>query len=167
MDITLYYCTKCAQGFNYKSRVSGHHNACPNKNGPDLYQPCVPYDKKIEETFKRRVAIPVNIPQGVLNIAEEEMEKDIEAAHFGSMLEGQLGEQGGASSLLASAKPQGSIPPQVLTGEPQQQPEQGVGELLQQMSEGRLSTKAIEINPEESESVEKLMTVENVFEEEK
>ena len=161
MDITLYYCTKCGQGFNYKSRVSGHRNACPNKNGPDLYQPRVPYDKKIEETFKRRAAIPVNIPQGVLDIAEEEMEKDIEAAHFDTMLEGQLGEQGGASSLLASAEPQG------ITGEPQQQPEQGVGELLQQMSEGRLSTEAIEINPEEAESVEKPMTVENVFEEEK
>ena len=86
------------------------------------------------------------------------MEKDIEAAHFDSMLEGQLGEQGGASFLLASAEPQGSIPAQVLTGEPQQQPKQGVGELLQQMSEGRLSTEAIEINPEESESVEKPMT---------
>ena len=35
------------------------------------------------------------------------------------------------------------------------------------MSEGRLSTEAIEINPEEAESVEKLITVENVFEEEK
>ena len=34
MDITLYYCTKCGQGFNYKSQVSGHRNACPNKNGP-------------------------------------------------------------------------------------------------------------------------------------
>ena len=62
--------------------MSGHRNACPNKNGPDLYQPRAPYDKKIEETFKRRAAIPVNIPQGVLDIAEEEMEKDIEAAHF-------------------------------------------------------------------------------------
>ena len=167
MDITLYYCTKCSQGFIYKSRVSGHHNACPNKDGPDLYQPRMPYDKKIKETFKRRAAIPVNIPQGVLDIAEEEMEKDIEAAHFDSMLEGQLGEQGDASSLLASAEPQGSIPAQVLTGEPQQQPEQGIGELLQQMSEGHLSTEAIEIIPEESESVEKPMTVENVFEEEK
>ena len=161
MDITLYYCTKCGQGFNYKSRVSGHHNACPNKNGPDLYQPRAPYDKKIKETFKRRVAIPVNIPQGVLDIAEEEMEKDIADAHFDSMLERQLGEQGSASSLLASAKPQG------ITSEPQQQPKQGVGELLQHMLEGRLSTEAIEINPEESESGEKLMTVENVFEEEK
>ena len=141
--------------------MSGHHNACPNKNGPDLYQPHAPCDKKIEETFKRRVAIPVNIPQGVLDIAEEEMEKDIAAAHFDSSLEGQLGEQGVTSSLLASAEPQG------ITGEPQQQPEQGVGELLQQMLEGRLSTKAIEINPEESESGEKQMTVENVFEEEK
>ena len=97
----------------------------------------------------------------MLDIAEEKMEKDIEAAHFYTMLEGQLGEQGGASSLLASAEPQG------ITGEPQQQPEQGIGELLQQMSEGRLSTEAIEINPEEAESVEKQITVENVFEEEK
>ena len=66
----------------------------------------------------------------------------------------------GASSLLASAEPQG------ITGEPQQQPKQGVGELLQQMSEGRLSTEAIEINPEEAKSIEKPITVENVFEEE-
>ena len=105
MDITLYYCTKCGQGFNYKSRVSGHHNACPNKNGPDLYQPCVPYDKKIEETFKRKVAIPVNIPKEVLDIAEEEMEKDIEAVELESTLERQVSEQGGASSLFAICFP--------------------------------------------------------------
>ena len=167
MDNTLYYCTKCGQGFNYKSRVSGHHNACPNKNGPNLYEPRTPYDKKIEETFKRKTAIPVNIPKEVLAIAEEEMEKDIEAVELESTLEGQVGEQDGASSLFVTGEPQGSIPTQVLTGEPKQQPEQGVGELLQQMSQGLLTTGTIEIEPEQSESVEKPLDVENVFEEDK
>ena len=172
MDIPLYYCTMCGQGFNYRSRVSGHHNTCPKKNCPDLYQPRVPIDEKIKETFRRKAAIPVNIKKEILAIAEEEMEKDIEASQIKSTLGEQFGEQGGASSQVPTGKPQvGGVPAQVLTGQPQQQPKilqgQGVGELLHQMSEGHLTAEAIEINPEESKSVEKLLDIENVFEEQK
>ena len=122
MDITLYNCMKCSQGFNYKSRVSGHRNACPNKNGPDLYQPCAPYDEKIEETFRRKAAIPVNIPQAVLDAAEEEMGTNTEISQIKTTLEEQVSEQGGASSQVPTGKPlEGGACAQVLTGEPQQE----------------------------------------------
>ena len=159
MDITLYYCTKCGQGFNYRSQVSGHHNACPNKNGPDSYQPRVPFDEEIEETFKRKTALPVVIPQAVLDVAEEEMGKITP--------EEQAGEQGGASFQVPTGEPLGGgVPTQVLTGEPQQLPKQGVGELLHQMSEGRLTGEPIEKNPVQMENVDKPLDVEHVFEEE-
>ena len=159
MDITLYYCTKCDQAFNYRSRVSGHCNACPNKNGPDLYQPCAPFDEAIEETFKRKTALPVVIPQAVLDAAEEEMGKITP--------EEQVCEQGGASFQVPTDEPLGGgVPTQVLTGEPQQLPKQGVGELLHQMSEGHLTDEPIETNPEEIKNVDKPLDVEHVFEEE-
>ena len=155
MDITLYYCTKCGQGFNYRSRVSGHRNACPNKNGPDLYQPRAPFDEVIEETFKRKTAIPVVIPQAVLDAAEEEMGKIMPE------------EQSGASFQVATGDPLGGgVPTQVLTSEAQQLPEEGVGDLLHQMSEGRLTGEPIETNPEEIEDVDKPLDVEHVYEEE-
>ena len=155
MDITLYYCTKCGQGFHYRSRVSGHRNACPNKNGPDLYQPRAPFDEAIEETFKRKTAIPVAIPQAVLDAAEEEMGKITPE------------EQGGASYQVATGEPlEGGVPTEVLSGEPQQLPEEGVGDLLHQMSEGRLTGEPIGTNPEEIEDVDKPLDVEHVYEEE-
>ena len=38
-------------------------HACPNLNRPDKFEGRAPYDAKLEETFKRRQAIPVQIPQ--------------------------------------------------------------------------------------------------------
>ena len=55
-DIMLYHCTKCNQGFHFKANKSKHHHACPKKDGLDQYAPRAPYDKKLEETFKRRAA---------------------------------------------------------------------------------------------------------------
>ena len=59
----LWYCTKCGEGFHYKSNKSKHKTACPNPNGPDKYQGRAPYNKALEATFKKRQAIPVQIPQ--------------------------------------------------------------------------------------------------------
>ena len=61
-DIMLWHCTRCGEGFHFKSNKSKHRNACPNKNGPEIYQPRAPFDEKLEETFKPKTAIPVSIP---------------------------------------------------------------------------------------------------------
>ena len=61
-DIMLWYCTRCGEGFHFKSNKSKHRNVCPNKNGPEIYQPRAPFKETLEETFKRKTAIPVSIP---------------------------------------------------------------------------------------------------------
>ena len=61
-DIILWHCKKCNEGFHYKSNRSKHRHACPNKNGPDQYPRCAPYDEVLEETFKPKTAIAVKIP---------------------------------------------------------------------------------------------------------
>ena len=58
----LWHCTRCGEGFHFKSNKSKHRNACPNKNRPEIYQPRAPFDEKLEETFKPKKAIPVSIP---------------------------------------------------------------------------------------------------------
>ena len=65
MDIILWHCKKCNEGFHYKSNRSKHRHACPNKNGPDTYLGCAPYDEVLEETFKPKTAIAVKIPTEV------------------------------------------------------------------------------------------------------
>ena len=66
----LWYCTRCSEGFHFKSNKSKHKNACPNKNGPEIYQPRAPLDETLEESFKKKTAIPVNIPQQVQAVAQ-------------------------------------------------------------------------------------------------
>ena len=83
VGVIMYHCTKCNQPFHWNNRVSKHRNACPNKDGPDLYKGRIDLDPALEEKFKRRVAIDVDIPDDVRAIAEEELEK----------------EQGGSSSV--------------------------------------------------------------------
>ena len=75
--------------------------------------------------------------------------------------------QGGASYQVATGEPlEGGVPTQVLSGEPQQLAEEGVEDLLHQMSEGRLTGEPIGTNPEEIEDVDKPLDVEHVYEEE-
>ena len=61
-DLKLWRCKKCNEGFNFKANRSRHKNACPNKNGPEIYEGRAHYDEKLEQTFKRKVAIPVQVP---------------------------------------------------------------------------------------------------------
>ena len=61
-DIMLWYCTRCGEGFHFKSNKSKHRNTCPKKNGPEIYQPRAPVDEKLEETFRCKTAIAVTIP---------------------------------------------------------------------------------------------------------
>ena len=62
-DIVLWFCTKCGEGFHFKSNKSKHKMACPNPNRPDKLEGRAPYNEEIEATFRRRQAIPVQIPQ--------------------------------------------------------------------------------------------------------
>ena len=113
VGVIMYHCTKCNQPFHWNNRVSKHRNACPNKNGPDLYKGRIDLDPALEEKFKRRVAIDVDIPDDVRAIAEEELEK----------------EQGGSSSVGVA----GEIPLENVASEvpscPQSEPAQVVSEV--------------------------------------
>ena len=57
----MYHCRKCGKGFHWKSRIPHHNKKCPNKDGPDQYEGRLPYDKKVEEKFQRKKAVPVDL----------------------------------------------------------------------------------------------------------
>ena len=57
----LYHCQKCGKGFHWKSRIPRHNKKCPNRDGPDQYEGRLPYDKKVEEKFQRKKAVPVDL----------------------------------------------------------------------------------------------------------
>ena len=66
----LYHCRKCGKGFPWKSRIPHHKKKCPNKDGPDQYKGRLPYDKKVEEKFQRKKAVPIDLED--LQHVEEE-----------------------------------------------------------------------------------------------
>ena len=73
----LYFCRKCNKGFMYKSRLSVHKNACPNKEGDDIYPGKAPVDPELEKKFVRRKAITLDINvQKALDILEEDNKCD-------------------------------------------------------------------------------------------
>ena len=100
IGIFLYHYRKCNQGFHWKSQIPAHKNACPNKDGPDVYEGRTPQDKKIEEKIKRKKAIPVNIPKEFLKIAEDEF------AHEPSEFESPLPTEAvpGSSAVVGSSQ---------------------------------------------------------------
>ena len=57
----MYHCHKCGKGFHWKSRIPCHNKKCPNKDGPDQYEGRLPYDKKVEEKFQRKKAVPIDL----------------------------------------------------------------------------------------------------------
>ena len=73
LNTFLYFCKKCNKGFMYKSRLSGHKNACPNKDGPDQYPGKAPEDPELNKKFVRRSRISVD-PDVItaLDILEEQ-----------------------------------------------------------------------------------------------
>ena len=73
----LYHCTKCNQGFYYKSHKSTHKHACPNKDGPDLYPGKEQCDPEIEATFQRRRPISAEIPSNVIDVLQSEQKGSI------------------------------------------------------------------------------------------
>ena len=66
----LYHCHKCGKGFHWKLRIPRHNKKCPNKDGPDQYEGRLPYDKKIEEKFQRKKAVPVDL-EDLQHVKEE------------------------------------------------------------------------------------------------
>ena len=57
----LYHCRKCGKGFHWKWRIPCHNKKCPNRDGPDQYEGRLPYNKKVEEKFQRKKAVPVDL----------------------------------------------------------------------------------------------------------
>ncbi|MCG8620466.1 MAG: hypothetical protein MJE68_00515, partial [Proteobacteria bacterium] len=56
----LYHCKKCNEPFWHKSRRSSHNkgNACPNKEGPNIYKGKLDIPADLAQTFKRRIQLP-------------------------------------------------------------------------------------------------------------
>ena len=69
----LYFCQKCGQGFYYKPYRSTHRAACPNKASPDKYEGTTKaLTPELKKKFRRRTQMQVNIPPGVMAIAQEQ-----------------------------------------------------------------------------------------------
>ena len=69
----LYHCRKCGKGFHWKSRIPHHNKKCSMKNGPNKYEGKLPYDEKVEEKFKRKKAVPFEIPEDLIPNEEQEL----------------------------------------------------------------------------------------------
>ena len=68
----LYFCRKCNEGFYYKSYRSTHKNACPKKDGPDLYEGNLQVPPEIMQKFRRRTQIQVTAtPSDAMEITED------------------------------------------------------------------------------------------------
>ena len=85
--VYLYHCMQCNQGFYFRSKITPHKKACPNKGGPKLYKAMIDLDPVLEETFKQRIPIEVPeedanqeaVPQDVLRVVDqEELEREEE-----------------------------------------------------------------------------------------
>ena len=75
----LYRCKKCNMGFHYKSLKSMHTSkgACPNKDEEDQFEARLPFDKELEAKFKRCTVLPIQLPDEVLKVAEEEEQREM------------------------------------------------------------------------------------------
>ena len=68
----LYFCQKCNESFYYKSYRSTHKNACPKKDGPDLYEGNPQVPPEIMQKFRRCTKIQVTAtPSDVVEITED------------------------------------------------------------------------------------------------
>ena len=68
----LYFCRKCNEGFYYKSYHSTHKNACPKKDGPDLYEGNLQVPPEIMQKFRHRTQIQVTAtPSDAMEITED------------------------------------------------------------------------------------------------
>ena len=68
----LYFCRKCNEGFYYKSYRSTHKNACPKKDGPDLYEGNLQVPPEIMQKFRHRTQIQVTAtPSDAMEITED------------------------------------------------------------------------------------------------
>ena len=62
----LYFCTKCNEGFFYKSQKSSHKKGggCPNADGENQYPMRAVIDLALAATFKRKRQMPVTFTEG-------------------------------------------------------------------------------------------------------
>ena len=170
VGIFLYHCRKCNQGFHWKSWIPAHKNACPNKDGPDVYEGRAALDEKIEEKIKRKKAIPVNIPKEVLKIAKDEFAHEqsefesplpIEAVPGSSAVVGSSQQIHISSAAIGNLSSE-QIPSQSATDDvPQQQQQQALsGTVSDVISEDQLAVQNIKGETYEPEP----STAENVLE---
>ena len=68
----MYFCQKCNEGFYYKSYHSTHKNACPKKDGLDLYEGNLQVSPEIMQKFRRHTQIQVTAtPSDAMEITED------------------------------------------------------------------------------------------------
>ena len=68
----LYFCRKCNEGFYYKIYHSTHKNACPKKDGPDLYEGNLQVPPEIILKFRCRTQVQVTAtPSDAMEITED------------------------------------------------------------------------------------------------
>ena len=67
----LYFCQKCGKGFYHISRKSQHKEKCPNKDGEDQYVGKAPLRQELEESFKRRTIMPLQVAEPTVPTPQE------------------------------------------------------------------------------------------------
>ena len=129
--------------------MSKHRNVCPNKDGPDLYKGKIDLDPALEEKFKRRVAIDVDIPEEVRTIAEEELEKE-QAGSSSLGLAGEIPEDNVAKQVppCPQSAPTQQVTPIIPVTTPSTSEDQTAASMLQQLSEGGVIPLGTDIDVE-------------------
>ena len=87
----LYFCMKCSKGFFHKSKKSNHKKACPKKDEADTHAARALYDEELQNTFKRRTRVEVDVPEEVLDLAKQyQAEENKECEEASAALQKEL-----------------------------------------------------------------------------
>ena len=149
-DIKLWRCKRCNEPFSFKANQSRHKNACPNKNGAEIYQGRVHYDEKLEQTFKRKIAIPVQVPPNQNPVVigdgenqEEQPRGDIEDQPVGDPPTQDVGD-------APTAEDTGDTPIEVkpVEDQPQEQQFEQASDILESLSKGIIPGQHDDADPD-------------------
>ena len=121
----MYHCHKCGKGFHWKSRILRHNKKCPNRDGPDQYEGRLPYNKKVEEKFQRKKAIPVDLDDLQENKGEQLPEPPIQQQEPEDLL------QPSVNPPIQNIEPSNQATPQLVGEEDLELKKNPLGPILQ------------------------------------
>ena len=115
----LYFCKKCGKGFYHISRKSLHKEKCPNKDGEDQYVGKAPLRQELEESFKRRTIMPIQVAEPTVPTAQEGTPQNVGKVQPDTSKQAVQQEK-------ATVNPDGADNNEPIQPEPQETPQQAV-----------------------------------------